>query len=258
MTSPIPDDPVVTIADSDLSTCDPPKPKEYRADLSFLLASQDSRLVAIIEPQTAAPKPHKRRSWPAYVVNAHRTHHCDAHLLVIARRQQVARSCAKPIRLGHRGFTLAPHVIGPDNTPDPTDPALTAANPELAVLACLTGALDLDIVANQHLILGLIANLDEDRKRRYNSAIRDASSPQIRHSMEALMTTVYRDKFYEKIKAEGRAEGAAELLLDILREREFPVSSELRERAIHADEEQLHAWALRAIKATSIEEVFLD
>jgi hypothetical protein len=53
------------------------------------------------------------------------------------RKRETARACSKTIHTGHPGYDLKPFVIGPDTTPDPTDPANARAIAELTVLGSI-------------------------------------------------------------------------------------------------------------------------
>jgi hypothetical protein len=170
-----------------------------------------------------------------------------------------------PIVTGHPGFDLVPLVIDSVTTPDLSSPAASTAGPELAVLAVLTGALDLDQDSARRLVLASLANLDESRQATYTVLIRSAASESARQALEDLMTTKFRDPFVDrwfaegeaKGRAEGRAEGQANMILRVLAARGLEVSASDREHVLSCtDTGQLETWADRAATATSVEEVF--
>jgi hypothetical protein len=258
------------MADSNLSTRTS-VPKELRGDAVALLQAPLWKLVTVIEPQTSAPKPWKCRSLAAYGPVAGSVHDCDAVLVIIAFDLATARACRKTIRTGHPGYDLTPFVIGPDNTPDPFDPAFGYAAPELAVLACLTGSVDLDDPGARVRVLEILARLDTERKSAYTYLVRVAASDAARRALEELMALVYRDDFIDSWRAEGLAQGRAEgmaegraqeaarMLLRVFAARGFQVSDEVRQRVLAcADISQLEAWADRAVTAASIAAVFGD
>jgi hypothetical protein len=72
------------------------------------------------------------------------------------------------------------------------------------------------------------------------------------------MTIAFKDDFIDRIKAEGRAEGRAAMLLRLLAEaRGFEVPERVRERVLGCtDLEQMCAWADLAVTAASLEDVF--
>jgi hypothetical protein len=110
-------------------------------------------------------------------------------------------------------------------------------------------------------VLGAIAaaSLDEDRLETYTHLIRAAASAAARDALEALMTLTFKDEFIDRIKAEGKAEGIAAMLLRVLTARGLEVPARLRERVLSCtDLAQLEAWADKAATATSVEDVFPD
>jgi hypothetical protein len=266
---PVPAGAAAVVTDSNLSL---PEPTELRADLVTLYPGTGGSLAIVTEVQKDPPDKKKRRAWPAYVAVARVEHECDAALVVIALRSDTARASARPIATGHPGFVLRPIVIGPDNTPAAEGPHAA----ELAVLAVLTGALDLGDPAAQLLTLQHIARADAERRQTYTRLIRLTAAEAVRQALEELMTTVFpRDDFIDGLldqgraegldqgRAEGldqgRAEGEAKMLLRVLAARGFAVPDEIRERVTGCtDTGQLEAWADRAITASSITEIFSD
>jgi hypothetical protein len=65
------------------------------------------------------------------------------------------------------------------------------------------------------------------------------------------------DDFVERYKAEGRAEGEAGMLLRVLAARGFDVPGQVRERVLSCtDLQQLESWGDRAVTAASLDDVF--
>lgn len=247
---PVPDHAIATTTDSNLSTCDPP---EFRADAVTLLCGSDGKLAVITESQSDPPKSAKRRAWPAYVSIAQSQHKCDAVLVVIASDATTARACRRLVRTGHPGFDLAPIVIGPDNTPDPTDPAHAAAAPELTILAILTHAIDLTDETTCHQVVQTLNNLDEETRDTYTHFVRTAASDAARSLLEALMASKYKDDFIERYEARGEANA----VLRVLQARGFAISDSIRERVLScSDLAQLDQWLDRAVTSDSIAAVF--
>ncbi|QBS40654.1 hypothetical protein [Nocardia sp. CS682] len=249
-----------TISDSNLSTCNPP---EFRADAVTLLRGIDGdKLAVITESQSAPPKRGKRRAWPAYVAVAQSQHDCDAVLVVIAANPATAHACSRTIHTGHPGFSLAPIVIGPHNTPDPTNPAFAGVAPELTVLAALTHALDLTEDANRRLVLDKLATLDRETRTTYTRFVRHAASDAARKALEELMASpTYRDDWVDGLldqgRAEGEARGEAKMLLRVLAARGWAVPDDLRTRIESClDTVQLEEWGDKAIAADSLNAIF--
>lgn len=154
-----------------------------------------------------------------------------------------------------------PLVIDADTTPLPGPPGSPGPGPELAVLCAFTGAVDLGQDSGRRLVLSVIAaaDLDEDRLETYTRLIRAIASPTARDALEALMTTVFKDDFVERYKAEGKAEGKADMVLRILAARGFDVPRAVRERVLSCtDPAQLDSWGEKAVTAAGLAEVFDD
>jgi hypothetical protein len=245
-------------------------PAELRADAVILLGDRPSgraagtRLAVVVESQTA-PDKGKRRVWPAYLALARAQHDCPAVLVVICPSRSTGRWARQPIRTGHPGFDLAPLVIDAGTTPVTDAPGLAAAQPELTVLAALTGAVDLEREAGQRLVLQAIraAHLDEDRFETYTHLIRVATPEAARPDLEVLMATAFKDDFIDRIKAQGKAEGKAEstaaILLRLLAGRGLEVPAPIQDRVLScADLGQLEAWVDKAITASTLGDVFPD
>ncbi len=67
-----------------------------------------------------------------------------------------------------------------------------------------------------------------------------------------------RDTYNEGV-ADGKAKGMAESLLLLLEVRALPVTEEQRQRILSCqDAQRLEAWFMRALNATSIEEVLSE
>ncbi|SDH48792.1 hypothetical protein [Nonomuraea jiangxiensis] len=71
----------------------------------------------------------------------------------------------------------------------------------------------------------------------------------------------YKSEFAEMLREEGRAEGMAEgeamSVVKVLEQRGVPVTASVRERILACtDLELLESWLIRALKATSAEELF--
>lgn len=254
-------------------------PAELRADAVILLTPPEPgrKLAVIIEVQLQYDEK-KVFSWPAYLTQARAAHRCDTVLLVICRDPATAAQCRATITTGHPGFDLTPLVVDATTTPRPGPPGSGPAGPELAVLAVLTGALDLDRDSARHLVLASLASLDDDRLPTYTVFIRRAASEVARQALEALMTTTrYRDAFVDGLMAEGlakglaegeakglaegeakgKAEGEARMVLRVLGARGLQVPDEIRERVQSCtDTAQLEHWGERAATADSLDDVF--
>jgi hypothetical protein len=236
-------------------------PTELRADAVVMLSGAEGvRMAVVIEIQLRYD-PRKRFSWPSYLTQVRAAHRCPAVLLVICLNTATAARCRAPIITGHPGFDLAPLVIDAVTMPDLGGPTATAARPELAVLAVLTGALDLSQDSTRRLVLASLADLDESRLATYTVLVRSAASQSARQALEDLMTTKFRDTFVDRLLAEGEAKGEAKgearTILRVLAARGLEVPTKVREQVLSCtDISQLETWADRAANATTVEEVF--
>jgi hypothetical protein len=271
-------------------------PAELRADAVIVLDGQGvggqgagpGKLAVVVEVQTS-PDEGKRRVWPAYLALARAQHDCPAVLVVICP--------GRPPGGGHGGqsapVTPASTWCRWWSTPTPRRrcPGLARVGPELAVLAAFTGAVDLGHDIGRRTVLGAVAaaGLDADRLETYTLLIRACASVAARSALEALMTTVFKDDFVERYKAEGRAEvltddfverykaegraealaaldrvkaegeakGEADMLLRVLAARGFDVPCPVREQVLSCtDLGQLESWGDKAVTAASLDDVF--
>ncbi|MGH3189851.1 MAG: hypothetical protein ACRDPY_24135 [Streptosporangiaceae bacterium] len=254
----VPTGAAAVLADSNLSV---PEPTELRADVVTVHQGSGRKIVIVTEVQKDPPDGDKRRAWVAYLALAQVEHKCDAALVVIALRERTARASGRPIPTGHPGFVLTPIVIGPDTAPPPAAPGTGPVSAELAVLAVLTGALDLGDAETRRMVLQAIARLDAGRREIYTRLIRATASAAVRRALEELMATVFHDDFIDGLLAQGeergRAQGEAAMLMRVLAARGFTVPDDIRQRIQSCtDLGQIEAWGERAVTANSLDEIF--
>jgi hypothetical protein len=236
-------------------------PVELRADAVVLLRGMADKLAVVVEVQTSAGDlKGKRRVWPAYLTQARAQHDCPAVLMVFCRDRAIARSCRKAIPTGHPEFVLTPIVIGPDGVPAPGRRGTAAA--ELAMMAAWAGRADLRDPHVRVRTLRLIAGLDAETLATYTRIVLIAAPDESsRRALEALMATVFKNEFVDKLQAEGQAKGQAkgraQMILQVLAARRIAVPAETREQVLACtDIAQLDTWGSRAATAQSIEDVF--
>jgi hypothetical protein len=242
-------------------------PVELRADAVVLLRGADSKLAVVAEVQMSAQAiKRKRRVWPAYLTQARAQHDCPAALMVFCRDRSTARACARPIPTGHPEFVLTPIVIGPDDVPDPGRRGTAGAAAELTMMAAWAGSADLRDPAVQVRTLRLIAGLEPERLATYTRIVLIAAPDEpTRRALEALMATVFKNEFLDRLEAEakargearGEAAGRAQMILQVLAARHIAVPSEIRDQVLACtDIAQLDAWGSTAATAQSVEEIF--
>jgi hypothetical protein len=248
----VPPDREPVIADSNLSVREP---DEFHAELVTVHSVMGRKLAVVVEVQTDPPKPAKRRDWPAYLTVAGRRHACNAVLVVIALRPNTARACRKRITTGHPDFDLIPIVVGFDNSPLS---AGAGPDPELTVLAVLTGRLDLRDHDTQMLVLLAINEAAPGNRESYTRLIRYLAPPTARNALEKLMKlTLPRDDFIDGLIDEGRLQGEGQMLLRVLAARGFAVPDDIRDMILSCtDIGRLEAWGDLAATAPSLADVF--
>jgi hypothetical protein len=228
-------------------------PVELRADAVVLLGDSADKLAVVTEVQTSAGAiKRKRRVWPAYLTQARAQHDCPAVLMVFCRDRAVARACAKPIPTGHPQFVLTPIAIGPDDLPAARQESDQAA--ELGMMAAWAGSTDLRDPAVRLQTLQLLGGLDAETLATYTRIVLMAAPDESsRRALEALMATVFKNEFVDRLEAAGRAQ----MILQVLAARGIKASAEVRDRVLSCtDIAQLDAWGSKAATAETVEDVF--
>jgi len=231
------------------------------SDNVFVFEGDGRRIAVIAEVQTDRPGRDRSLSWPAYIANARRRHHCDTLLMIFATTTSAARGSAKPIRTGHSGWDLVPLISGVGKIPGlPGEGAQFAA--ELVLLRIITRELTLGTHDARMFALTAIRSAPPDRITRYTRYLKVLTPPSVRKDLETLMKTVLKDAFIdgwiEEGLKEGLKEGRAEMLLELLETR-FGMPDDIRKRVGKCtDETQVKAWFKRAISASSLDEVFAE
>jgi hypothetical protein len=243
-------------------------PTEYRADLVLLLegaATGATQLALVVEAQLGRD-PDKRWSWPVYLAGLRARLRCDVALLVVTDDVAVAAWAASPIATGHPGWVLTPLVLGPNVVPAVHDATAATLAPELAVLSAMLHGHDEDAVEIGTAALAAASGLDDERARLYADLVFLSVDERARVILEAQMASgnyEYQSDFARRYvaqgKAEGRVEGRAQSVLDVLRFRGIDVPEDVRERILGCkDAAILDTWLGRAITARSASEVIAE
>ncbi len=172
----------------------------------------------------------------------------------------IARWCAAPIELGHPGFRLVPLVLGPDLVPVVTDPAQAADQPELAVLSARAHGANPAHRGVLDALIPALAAVDDDHVALYSDLVLAALPRAARGHLEELMRTgtyEYQSEFVRRLVWQGRAEGRAAAVLEVLDARGVDVPEQARVRITGCtDTDQLDTWIRRAATAETVEELF--
>jgi hypothetical protein len=248
-----------------------------------LLRAAADKLAVVAEVQMSAKElKRKRRVWPAYLTQARAQHDCPAVLMIFCRDRAVARACAKPIPTGHPRFVLTPIVIGPDDVPAARQQGAAQVTAELGMMAAWSGSADLRDPAVRLQTLRLLAGLDAETLATYTRIVLIAAPDESsRRALEALMSTVFKNEFLDKLEADakargeakglargeakglargeamGEAAGRAKTILQVLAARGVAVPAEIRDQVLACtDIAQLDAWVSKAAIAETVDEVF--
>lgn len=249
-----------TIADSNLSDRDADGNNYFSglfSDNVFVFEGDRRRIAVIAEVQSRRPDEECSLSWPAYVANARRRHRCDTLLMVFAITKDAARGSEKPIRTGHPGWDLVPLISGIGRTPG-TPPAGGRFGAELVLLRIITRELMLDSHEARMFALSAVRSAPPERIERYTKYLKALAPQSAREPLEALMKTVLKDAFVDGWLDQGRLQASRHMMLQLLNER-FSVPQDIQERVDQCtDLARINTWFGRAIKATSLEEVFAE
>jgi len=237
-------------------------PVEYRADAVILFVCGRPVFGCIVEAQLRED-PRKAFTWPVYAVTARARHECPFVVLVIATEEGVADWATRPIELGG-GQVWRPLVVGPSGIPAMTDPEAAAREPELALLSALAhsrGDSDLALSVTMAALAG-VAAVSAEQQVIYFHLLRAAVGDAARKAFEMLpqrlekyLTEAERERMREA-RTEGKAEGLATALLQVVEGRGLPVSVALRQRIAQAPAEQLSQMLRRAALVASADELF--
>jgi len=262
----------VTIGDSNLSVPDPglalprkeQSPLARRADVVTIIGETAApELVVVDEIQLDPPDLRKWWSWLVYIAVAGSRYLCPVTLLVLALKDETARKCAAIFETGHPRLRLELQLITRHNTPDPGIPRAAPFASQLTVLGVMNGKYRLDDPQTQAYVLDQLARTDPKLQASYTDSVLQVASEAARQAMEESMRTKYRTTLVDTLLAEGRAEGQAEaahkLLLGILATRGIAVPEAVSARIMACtDTDLLESWALRAVTAAGLDEVFAE
>ncbi|MFI8976202.1 hypothetical protein ACIGO9_25160 [Nocardia asteroides] len=193
----------------------------------------------------------RRWKWPVYLTTLRSRLRCPAVLLVVTPSRQVAKWASDPIELDPVGSVIHPRVLGPDRFPIVTDPDEARRSPERATLSAIAHGAGLHMEAVLSAFLAGLMKTDDELTQAASRRLEDLvkSSPEYRGRIAT--------KYVSKGREEGRAEEAAHAVLTVLTARGLELS--VAQRATLAecgDLDQLNAWLVQAVTATSAAELF--
>lgn len=235
-------------------------PTEYRADTVVVLTRNETPVFAVVVEVQLRRDRAKRWSWPVYLATLRARLQAPVVLLVVCPDRAIAAWCAAAIELGHPDWVLRPVVIAPDRIPVLTDPAEASGSPELAVLSAMAHGAGTDGDKVLSAFLAGVETISGDQANLYTDLVLMTLPAAARARLEELMTTgtyEYKSDFARRYYGQGRAEGEATAVLEVLAVRGIEVPDSARERITGCtDLDQLETWVRLAVTVSAIEELF--
>ncbi len=233
-------------------------PAEYRADVVILLYSGAPVLGIVVEVQLGVDR-RKRYTWPAYVAGLRARCECPACVMVVAADEETARWASEPIDTGPCGV-FRPYVVGPRGIPVVTERALAMRFPELAVMSAMAhGEGEPETALKVAQVAAAAAlGLASDKQALYLDLIENALGEAARKAFQMLPQNYqFKGPSYLKGRSDGKVEGKADAILEVLDARGLGVSEEQRRRILACDDMgQLSAWLRRVATVTDASALF--
>jgi hypothetical protein len=254
-------------------------PTEFRADLVVTLLQDEVPMMGTVVEVQRRMDPRKPYTWLVYVATERARIEKPVALLVITDDAEVANWARKPIEFGPRSV-LSAIVLGPGEVPWIRTEEEASRRPELAVLSALAHGNEPGGREVALAVLKALGALDAERGGIYYDLVLGSFDEEIRRALEQELQmqprkyeykTEFARSYYAKGeakghaegeakgRAEGKAEGEAKALLAVLAARGLEVDAATRERILTCtDAEKLERWIVRAVTASSAQEVLSD
>lgn len=230
------------------------QPAEYRADLVIVLTDKRPVLGIIVEVQNSKDA-RKLYTWPVYLTALRARLKCPVHLLVVTFSNSVARWAAQPILLG--GGTILPLVLSRSSVPAITSATEASEDPELAVLSAMAFGKSANTRKSARIAriaMRAARKLSAEHYRLYVDLILSLLDERAKQELKMVnsFNWEYQSDFAKKFMAEGRAEGAANVVLEQLAQRFGALSRETRQRVQAAHPRSISAIAKRLLTARTL------
>ncbi|OII64484.1 MULTISPECIES: hypothetical protein [unclassified Streptomyces] len=238
------------------------RPVERRVDTLLHFESEtDGGFLIAVEAQGKKDAT-KAASWAYYVSYLCNKHGLPPLLLVVCQDRATAEWAAQPVRIGPDWWptlTLQPLVVGPHNLPAITDPVEAQKDLAFAALSAITHASDPEVAAILKALSTALRDMPEDLVNPVveftAQGLGNRRAKDIWRNLVAVDLSFYHSYLSDGIRAESRAED----ILLILEERGLAVSDSVRERVSACEDPAImRSWLLRALTATTAEEIFGD
>ncbi|MCK2221268.1 hypothetical protein MF672_046820 [Actinomadura sp. ATCC 31491] len=262
---PVPSFTQARLESTDFTNC---VPTEYRADSVVVLDGSKPVSGVVLEVQRQH-REEKTWSWPVYLTTLRARIKCPCILLVFCPDPQEALRCAKPIEMGHPGWTLRPIVLGPQQVPMITDLEQAIAEPELTALSAIVhGSTEegFKVLQTLHESQEHLPEEAQGYSDLVLSVLPESAVATFKEIMMVMGTfkeprsKLFRELIDDGIAQgveQGIAQGEAESILTVLRTRGLSVPEEAQER-IRAceDRDLLLSWVAKAVTVESVDELF--
>jgi hypothetical protein len=159
-------------------------------------------------------------------------------------------------------------VLGPGDVPWVRTEEEASRQPELAVLSALAHCNEPSGLEVALAALGALQTLDAERRRIYYDLVLGSLNEETRKALERELQMQphkyeYKSEFARTYYAQGRAEGEAagevKALLAVLAARGLEIDPATRDRIVACtDPEKLERWIVRAVTASSVQELLFD
>ncbi|MDJ1134646.1 hypothetical protein [Streptomyces iconiensis] len=290
---PDPGDAEVTVLNCDVTEI---QPVERRVDTLLNVKCPDGRAYPLIIEAQSKKDPEKALSWAYYLsflASKYKTHHPT--LLVVCRDKVTADWARGPFTIGppsRPNLMVSPLVLGPHNVPVIMDANRAAADLPLTVFSALTHSAD-DRIGEilEVLAMALKQTTDRDMITLYAdltaNGLGDSPAAELWRKLvgqglfdlRGFVAEGLRDEGREEGRQvghtegleqgleqgrqrglqEGRQEGRIEMLCTVLEKRGLEISDEEKGRITSCkDSELLGLWLVRAVTATTADEIFAD
>lgn len=259
---PFPEPREIKALDVDLTEIEP---IERRCDSLLRVDTDDGNFLFVIESQGRKDEA-KRGSWAYYLSYLYEKYHCEPVLIVVTQSAATARWAAKPIQFGLPGWpslTVRPLVLGPENVPVIADRHVAERDVPLAVFSAITHGRGQGAAAILGALAEALKTIDPEAAGSFAQLTRSGLvDPRAKEIWEELMTVTkyfFDHPLAEQVRAEGRVEDRAEMVLNNLEWRGLDVPPSVRERVTACtDLDQLTVWARRALQVSDATAVFSD
>jgi hypothetical protein len=236
------------------------KRAERRADAVVVLTGPtDAPVLGVIVEVQLGRDQRKRWTWPMYLMKLRTRLKIPVMLLVLCTDPRMAAWCVEPIELGP-GWSLGPFVAGPNQIPKVAHARRGRMSVELAVLSLLAHAADPDVTEMLPALATILDLSDPDDADQYAELVAATLRGPALDYWEKLMATrtfEFQSRYARRLRAEGRAEGEARMLLKMLDRRGIDVPDHIRTRISECtDLDQLDTWADRVLTAATIRDLF--